>query len=170
MTNIHPLFVHFPIALLFVYSIIKILPVQKWLPSIAWRDIEKILLTIGILGAFAALSTGETAEHIFQPDHALVEAHATFANIATWIYAALLVGILIGMTRLHTFFAKLPKGVQSLLITIESILTNKTFSAILALLGLIAIALTGLLGGVMVYGRDADPAARVVLKILGITI
>lgn len=170
MTNIHPLFVHFPIALLFVYSIIKIFPLQKWLPSIAWRDIEKILLTVGILGAFAALSTGETAEHIFKPDHALVEAHATFANIATWIYAALLVGILIGMARLHTFFAKLPKWLQTFLIALEKILTNKTCSAILALLGLVDIAVTGLLGGVMVYGADADPAARVVLKILGIQI
>ncbi len=170
MTNIHPLFVHFPIALLFVYSIIKILPVQKWLPNIAWRDIEKLLLTFGILGAFAALTTGETAEHIFQPDRALVEAHSTFAALATWIYAALLIGIVIGMARLHTFFAKLPKTLQMFLIKLEALLTHKTFSAVLAFLGLITIAVTGLLGGVMVYGADADPAARVVLKILGISI
>jgi uncharacterized membrane protein len=170
MTNIHPLFVHFPIALLFIYSIIKIIPVQKWLPHIAWRDIEKLLLVCGILGAFAALATGDTAERVFQPDRALVNAHSTFAALATWIYVTLLIGSIISAARLHTFFAKIPNAIQVFLIKLEMLLTNKTFSAILAFLGLVAISITGLLGGVMVYGADADPAARVVLKILDIQI
>ena len=55
--NIHPLFVHFPIAFLFIYSLIKIVPVKKWLPKVSWKDIERVLLVVGVLGAFAALSS-----------------------------------------------------------------------------------------------------------------
>jgi hypothetical protein len=36
------------------------------------------------------------------------------------------------------------------------------------LFGLLAISLTGLLGGVLVYGTSADPIAGLVLKLLGI--
>ena len=81
--NIHPLFVHFPIALLFVYSIIKILPLQKWLPNVAWKHIERVLLLVGVLGAFAALSTGEIAEHLTRPNHDLVETHQRAGSGAT---------------------------------------------------------------------------------------
>ena len=83
MYNIHPLFVHFPIALLLIYSIIKILPLQKWLPAVAWKHIERALLFFGVLGAFAALSTGEIAEQMTRPNNDVVEAHSLFAAIAT---------------------------------------------------------------------------------------
>ena len=92
MYNIHPLLVHFPIALLFLYSVIKILPFKRWFPKIAWRDIERVLLLVGVLGAFAALATGDTAEHLVHPNRQLVDAHSTFGAVATWIYGALLVG------------------------------------------------------------------------------
>jgi hypothetical protein len=38
--NIHPLLVHFPVAFLAIYSLIKIIPVSKWFPHISWKHIE----------------------------------------------------------------------------------------------------------------------------------
>ena len=64
--NIHPIFVHFPIALLFIYSIIKIIPFKKWFPKVTWDYLGFILLIIGVLGAFVASSTGEIADELIQ--------------------------------------------------------------------------------------------------------
>ena len=166
--NIHPLFVHFPIALLFVYSIIKIVPLIKWFPEVSWKPTERVLLLIGVASAFIASTTGEIAEHLVRPDHALVEMHSLFAGISTWIYGLLLLGELLAMGI--PFLARkiqMPR-ITAFLTLIEKILTHKVLSKILAFFGLIAISVTGLLGGVIVYGVTADPVAGIVLKLLGL--
>lgn len=168
--NIHPIFVHFPIAFLLLYSFIKIVPFYKWFPRVAWKQIEVVLLVAGVLGAFVANSTGEIAEHLVRPDHNLVEMHATFAGASTWIYGLLLAGELLALLTINIVpKLRLPK-LTSFLISIQKILTHRTISAILALLGLVAISVTGLLGGVMVYGTTADPVAGFVLQLLGLSI
>lgn len=168
--NMHPIFVHFPIAFLLVYSLVKIIPFYRWLPNVAWLQVQRVLLFVGVLGAFAALSTGEIAEHLTGPDSQLVDMHATFANISTWAYSLILVGeILILLIPIIIKQVNLPKIVK-LLSILKSVLTKKTVSVLLASVGLVAIIATGLLGGVMVYGTSADPIAGFVLKILGIDI
>ena len=168
--NIHPLLVHFPIALLFVYSIIKMLPFDKWFPKVAWKDIERALLLVGVLGAFAALATGDAAEHAFHPNRQLVDMHSNFAALATGLYGALLAGELLMVVN-PWLMKKIRSGaLMKFLTVLEKILTNRAFSKILAFLALIAISITGLLGGVMVYGASADPVAGIVLKMLGITL
>ena len=154
--NIHPILVHFPIALLVLYSLVKIIPWGRWFPSVAWKQIERILLVVGVIGAFFALATGETAEHLVRPQHDLVEMHSFFATLATWLYAALLVG------EILAFFKKLP--------FIQKILCNVWLSGIVAIIALISISLAGLLGGVIVYGTTADPFANSVLKVLNIQV
>ena len=166
--NIHPIFVHFPIALLFLYSVIKIIPFQKWFPQVAWRQIERVLLVVGVLGAFVASSTGELAEHLTQPNRQLVEIHSLFAGASTWIYGLLLLGELLvifgGAVTAKLNFSPLTK----LVMVIQRLLTHRVISTALAFLGFIAISLTGLLGGVIVYGVSADPIAGAFLKLLGI--
>jgi uncharacterized membrane protein len=167
--NLHPLFVHFPIALLFLYSIIKMLPFKKWFPKVAWRDIERVLLVVGVLGAFAALYTGSIAEHLVHPNRQLVNTHSTFAVAATWLYGALLFGEIIAVVNDQNYVYKKSFQPLSLLLHfIERILCSGIISWILAALGFIAIFLTGLLGGAIVYGATADPIAPIVLNLLGI--
>ena len=60
--------------------------------------------------------------------------------------------------------------VNHFLIFIQNILLNRFVSIALAILGLIAISVTGLLGGVIVYGVSADPVASFVIRILGISL
>ncbi len=168
--DIHPILVHFPIAFLCVYSIIKILPLEKWFPSISWKQIEQVLLVVGILGALAALGTGENAEHISRPNHQLVEMHSNFATLATMMYGFLLAGetIMVGNQK---YFTRITTNQKILTIwhRLEIILCNPIITKIVAFLGLLAILMTGLLGGAMVYGTSADPFAGVVLKLLGIS-
>ncbi|MEN9605042.1 MAG: hypothetical protein RJB39_727 [Candidatus Parcubacteria bacterium] len=159
--NIHPIIVHFPIALLCIYSLLKIIPLYTWFPQTSWKQIERIFLVLGVLGACAALYTGEAAEHLLRPNHDLVEMHSMFAAISVWIYGALLLGeiiVWIGSKR------ALPKIVGGL----GKVLTHRALSTVLALCALVAISVTGLLGGVMVYGATADPFAAGILKMLGL--
>lgn len=168
-SNLHPLFVHFPIALLFIYSFIKIIPFQKLINSSSWKLTERVLLTFGVFGAFIALSTGETAEKLFKANPRLVEMHSTFASISTLVYSILLLGeILLVLSpyienRLNpnNFFRKF-------LLIIKKVLNKNIISILLAFIGLLAISTTGLLGGVIVYGTTSDPLANFVLSALGI--
>ena len=169
--NIHPIFVHFPIALLFIYSLIKIFPFKKWFPNVSWKHIEILLLVVGVLGAFAADYTGSIAKHLLTPppNRQLVQMHALFAEISSVIYGALLLGeILYFFTPWINTKLKLVQ-INSLLLFIQNILTSPLVSTVLAILGLVAISITGLLGGAIVYGISADPFAAIVLHLLGIS-
>lgn len=166
--DIHPALVHFPIALLFLYSVVNLLPLQKWFPKVSWKHIEVVLLIVGVVGAIAALSTGEIAEEITQPDKQLVEMHSTFAGIATLLYGLLLSGeVLSFLTTTNIFRLKIPK-INAFFIFVQKILTHRIVSFILAALGLIAITITGILGGVIIHGVSADPFAATVLNIFGL--
>ncbi|MBP9803025.1 MAG: hypothetical protein KBD14_01810 [Candidatus Pacebacteria bacterium] len=171
MYNLHPIFVHFPIALLFVYSIIKILPVYRWLPNVAWRDIERVLLVFGLGGAYLSLSTGEQAADLSRPNESLVEAHEFFANFSTRMYLLIMIGEVANYlnTKNFTFINKI-NYLPKLIAWIEKVLTNKNLVLILVVLGFITLFLTGVLGGVLVYGTTADPLAPFILKILNINL
>ncbi len=168
--NLHPLFVHFPVAMLFVYSIIKILPAERWFPTVAWKHIERALLVFGVAGAFLALATGDTAEHLSTASRPLIEMHSTFAGLATALYGALLAGEILNVINPKLLPKIKNKTLVSFLSWLEKILTNKIFSVVLAVLALVAITVTGLLGGVIVYGVSADPMAGIVVKMLGLNL
>lgn len=168
--NIHPIFVHFPIALLFIYSVIKILPFKKWISSVSWQHIERFLIVFGVFGAFVSLATGGTAEHLARANRQLIEVHSTFASISTFIYCVLLFGeIIFILNNSYQSLIKTEK-VKSFLIKLERLICNPFVSKLLALLGFISISITGLLGGVIVYGVSADPIAGFVIKLLGINL
>ena len=139
-------------------------------PNASWKQIERALLVVGVLGAFAALATGDTAEHLAHPNRQLVEAHSTFAAVATWLYCVLLVGEVAAVLRVQ--YPKLISApfLSKLCTLLEKVFCHPVFSRVLALLGFFAITMTGLLGGVMVYGVTADPLANSALKLLGITL
>lgn len=168
--NIHPIFVHFPIALLFSYAVIKILPMRRLVPRVSWVDVERILLLLGVLGAFVALSTGETAEHLVRPNEALVEAHAALASLSTWVFGALLFGQILVAFHERVVPRLRVEWFTKLWVMLERLLAHRVVSTVLAVIGLVAISLTGMLGGVMVYGASADPFAPILLKILGISL
>lgn len=168
--NIHPIFVHFPIALLFIYSLIKVIPFDKYFPKISWRQIETFLLVIGVAGALIASETGEIAKDLIARNGELVDMHSNYAEISTFIFGLLLLGEVL-FFLMPIIILKFKESVfTSLLIYIQKILTNPVLSKVLAILGFISISITGLLGGAIVYGTSADPFTGIVLRILGINL
>ena len=165
--DFHPLVVHFPIALLFVYSLIQIFPMQKWIPSVSWKHVKNVLLIIGFIGAVVASSLGEIAADLNQPNHDVLELHETFASLVEVFY-----GILVGSTVVQWICAKYTKVLEyrmvSIILMISNFIENRWISVILSLLGLVALVLTGVFGGVMVYGTSADPLAAPLLQLFGV--
>lgn len=64
--NIHPLFVHFPIALLTVYAVAELLRFKRLTSQVWWWNVKTLLLGVGLLGGFATLQTGEIAEELIE--------------------------------------------------------------------------------------------------------
>jgi len=165
--NIHPIFVHFPIALLTIYSLLEFVWSRKLKQSDSFFLIKASFLILGVLGAFAALQTGEIAEEGMTDSATrhLISVHSTWAAGATWIFGILaLAYIILAYAR---FADKIPQiAGLSLLVRTAKILVETPLIYLLAILGLIAITVTGALGGAIVYGSDIDPIVSYVYKIL----
>lgn len=161
--DIHPIFVHFPIALLTVYSILELIRFEKITSQAYYFYVKACILIIGTLGAFASLSTGEMAERsVDRSLHGLVEMHSTFAAISTWIFVVLSAIYLIIWISKTEYNQKLNNSSFAKIWNIKLNIANKIFNnkvlmVTLAILGLMAITMTGALGGAIVYGPDVDP-------------
>lgn len=161
--NIHPIFVHFPIALLTVYAILELVRFKKITNQAYYFYVKACILIVGTLGAFASLSTGDLAEGaVARALRPLVEIHSTFAALSTWIFAALSIVYLVTWISKTDYNQKLinskiSKIWNQILVIATKILNNSFIMIILSLAGLLAITMTGALGGAIVYGPEVDP-------------
>lgn len=165
--NIHPLFVHFPIALLSLYSVIEMLRFRALMKKDYWMPLKTILLATGTAGAFLSLQTGEMAEHLLEnsSQRDLVEMHSLFANAATYLYAFLAACHLVSWIG----SANVPSSVRSAWSTAEKFATallGSWIAPVLALIAFVLLGIVGALGGALVYGPDVDPVVRAVYDML----
>lgn len=163
--NIHPIFVHFPIAFLTLYAVSEFIRSKKVVTLPGWRYIKLLLLVVGLLGAFLALGTGDFGEKEFISARAIIRVHETFAQITTSIFSALVLYYLVFEVNVR-WGAQIASTVYMRLWNIIATIFNKVFSKqviiALAFLGLITISITGALGGAIVYGPNADPVVHLV--------
>lgn len=138
------------------------------MPETSALHARLIVLIGGVLGAFASSATGESAEHLVHPTRSIVEMHSFFAATSTWIYGLLLVGEVLRLAHTWLVSNYSQYSLVKVLLCIERILSYPLVVGVLVVLGIVAISVTGLLGGVLVYGTTADPLAPVVLKLLGL--
>lgn len=174
--NIHPLFVHFPIGLLVVYSVLELgayvwptLRRQTWLFSV-----KTFLLFTGVLAAFVSLVSGGIAEDLIRttnPRAFILEVHSPIAGITTLLYlilaSAYLVRIfdrngwwsrLFAMNKVFAWSWNMKKNVAHLIL-------DTWFLPVLALLALAGMFVTGALGAAIVYGPNADPFVTFVYQL-----
>jgi uncharacterized membrane protein len=162
--DLHPIFVHFPIALLTVYAIFEILPVNRWYGKLPWVAIKTILVVCGELGAVTALLTGDNAEHAIkdQAIRQIVEVHSNFAAATAIIFGVLAVARLINWIRTE-HPQLLAKNYTTILRSIDLVINfilSTPIRTFLALAGLATVTITGGLGGAIVYGPDIDPVVK----------
>lgn len=177
--NLHPLFVHFPIALLLVYSFFELLRFKKLMAQPYWFYVKGLFLMLGGLGALAATFTGDMARHAvrdgdFTPAvtnfNQVVSAHENFAHLSVVIFGLLAAGYFFLWFERAGFASVAQKlglsGLWKILVGYGHIFVETPLVIFMALAGLVCITLTGGLGGIMVYGPSADPFFGMVYKIL----
>lgn len=175
--NIHPLFVHFPIAFLILYSVLE-LARFGWLQRQSWIAYTKTLLLVaGSVGAFLAAQTGEMAEDVIRnkPElRQIFEAHQLAAKASEIIFGILAFAYIVWwctqQPRIVALFTRVPvlNTIRLIVERISRFILTPWVCVVLAVLGLTAISLTGGFGGVLVYGRDADPFFAPVIQLLGL--
>lgn len=168
--NIHPILVHFPIALMTIYAIAELIRFQKVKDLAYWFYIKAFLLIAGTLTSFLALSTGETAEHLSNRSlRPLIEIHSNFAGASVWIFGILSAVYLIALINKSSFNQKLIDSsfgkIWNIKVNIANRILNSYLPIILALAGLIAITITGALGGAIVYGPEVDPIVNFIYNL-----
>ena len=166
--NIHPIFVHFPIALLALYSILELVRSKRVIQKTEFFYIKFFLLLVGVLGAFSALWTGDDAEKLHRDARALVNTHSFFAEITTIFFCILLsiyIFTWIDMVYLEKISRSRYSNIWQKIKLIKEKIAKVPLIMILSTLGLISLLVTGALGGAIVYGTAGDPLTAFIYKI-----
>lgn len=171
--DLHPIIVHFPIALLTVYGLMELIRVKILLKSESWFYVKASFVIIGVIGAFASLSSGDAAAHQLadQTLRQLIGVHEGAAGTATTLFTILGVTYLLTWLDKH-FRTKITKMFEGkiekpwkYLIILKNFIYKTPIMWLLAIAGLVAITITGALGGAIVYGPNADPIITIVYNL-----
>ncbi len=177
--NLHPVFVHFPVALLTVYALMELVRFKKVMSQPYWFYLKAVFLTIGGLGALLALYTGDMARSAVRQGDFVVainnfkqvlNVHENFAHLSVAIFGLLAASYLFLWLQRENFSAFAEKinlgALWKLLLKFARFFVETRFVIFMALAGLICITITGGLGGVMVYGTSADPFFGIIYHLL----
>ncbi len=162
MPDLHPVFVHFPIALITLYAVLECLRFHAVTSRVDLFHTKAVLIVSGTAGGFVAAVFGLLAARVYTDVDMLriITVHRTFAFLTISI-ATLLSIIYIG-AWLSRAGANVPH--KKLFRRAEHI-TDSAWMIPLALIILAAVSITGALGGSLVYGADADPFVQLLHKI-----
>lgn len=158
--DLHPIFVHFPIALLSVYVAVEVVRIPKVVRASWWFPLKSILVIIGSAASVVTFFSGwllkQAAEQHGTVSNVLIQ-HDHFALYTVIVFGILAVAHVMVLLRQY-FNAQIMRLAESIL--------QPWVVIPLAILGLILITITGSLGGAMVYGPDVDPIVKFIYGII----
>ena len=164
--NFHLIFVHFPIALFTIYALLELISINKINQLSYWFFIKAVLVIIGSISAYFTLETGSLIEGKFSYLHDLVNVHSDWATISTIIFSLIAAAYGIAWINREWHFdlrqTGLFSGIWGSATVISKFILKRLIVFILALAGLIAITITGALGGAISQGPTIDPVVNFV--------
>lgn len=158
LSNIHPLVVHFPLALLILYSLLEFIFFKKAREKLFIT--KAILVILGTISIFVAREAGELAAKGFTNGSLqnVLTLHQTFSLISLYIFLILSASyILMIIRRTNSNLSQ-----AKLVLSLHAFASNPFFLMLFALLGLFAITITGAMGGILVWGEANDPFAQII--------
>lgn len=177
--NLHPIVVHLPISFLAVYAVLEIITAWYRRQARAFLAIKTFLLGIGWGSALLAIQTGEVAPG---GPYAVREMHESFAGATVWIFgilALVYLGYMVWVEDVFGWGTRLQRLGDARPALARIMMRKKAAFAWLfrqrwllvlgALAGLVAITVTGALGGYMVHGAGIDPLSDWIIKVLGLS-
>ena len=149
---LHPLIVHFPIALLILGAVIEIVNVVMKKESL--NKFGTLLIILGVISGFVTLATGDGAEHFAENKwggdsvEGKVGPHETFADISMFIFSALAIIKILFRHNIFKWNVLQSKALRGGVATVLIVL--------LSIAGAASIAVTGHLGGKIVYENNSN--------------
>lgn len=170
--NIHPIFVHFPVAFLSIYAILELIRFRKIMDQPYWFYVKAVMVIFGALGAHASFLSGKFASLATGlpegSESKLLEQHEFFALATVILFSVVAAGYAISwISRQFTFnfiAGSFKNKLWVMLSLVSSFILRTPVIIVLSLVGLAFITITGGLGGIMVHGSEADPFFGAVYK------
>lgn len=164
---LHPIVVHFPIALLTVYAVLELIrfPIIKRQPYYFY--LKAFLVVAGAAATFVARFTGEMDAERFTPGDptlAVIERHELFANLTTAVFSLLALAYLVSWLKKAELSPATPGTWKDKVYRSAERFTESPWGAALALLGLISVTVTGALGASIIFGPNADFFVRTIYR------
>ena len=165
--NVHPIIVHFPVALLTVYALAELARFKFVLAKPYVFYVKAVLVIVGALGAGAAYLSGDlVAEQIGETP--LIETHSQWGIATAIIFGAIALSYAVLWIERERKPASQPTtvGAWPKLVRLAKMLVETPAAPVAALVGLACVTVTGALGGAIVYGPDIDPFVKVIYGLL----
>ena len=169
--NLHPILVHFPIALFTLYALLECARFKKLQEQAYYFYLKAFLVITGSLASSAAYITGDMQKDQLPADAAIrpiVEFHSTWALATITIFAVIALAYLIAWLNRQNVFTSIQNQTFRRITSAAHAFTQGWIIVPLALAGLISVTITGALGGSIVYGPNIDPVASFIYRLFGL--
>ncbi len=173
--NIHPIFVHFPIAFLTVYCLLELVRFKFITSTAYWFYIKAFTVIVGAAGSIAAYETGEWALELIGDAGAgeLIYTHSQWAKVTMVLFVVIAaIYALAWITRLELFMkfetrtSLAGQPIYSMFKRMIIRLPESYLMILPALAGLVCVTVTGALGATIVYGPDADFMVKLIYDLI----
>lgn len=168
--DFHPIFVHFPIALLSIYTCMEIIRFSYCTRQHWWFHTKAVLIITGFIGGVLALLSGDSASDAYHGTSTMniIELHAAFAQVSMIVFGLLAFSYVIRWIDRDEKGSKLSGVLKEIFVATAKVERTVFMTPVIilgAVIGFILLSIVGALGGAIVYGPDIDPVVSFVYYI-----